>query len=122
MSRAGPGGRGGTGRPAPRPGPGGAPGDPGLARARTSLAWTRTALSFAAIGAVILRRELAAGFVVLALSCLVWLVGRLAVVPGQVRARPGRLLVISIAVTGVAIVALMLALLGPQTPGLRLRP
>jgi hypothetical protein len=39
-----------------------------------------------------------------------------------VRARPGPLLVISIAVTGVAIVALMLALLGPQTPGLRLRP
>ena len=62
---------------------------------------------------------------VLGLSCLVWLVGRLAVVPGlsgQVRARPGRLLAISIAVTGVAIVALMLALLGPQTAGLRLRP
>ena len=60
---------------------------------------------------------------VLALSGLVWLVGRLAVVPrGQVRARPGPLLVISIAVTGVAIVALMLALLGPQTAGLRLRP
>ena len=122
MSRAGPGGSGG---PGPGPGAGGAPGDPGLARARTSLAWTRTALSFAAIGGVILKRELAAGFVVLALSGLVWLVGRLAVVPalrGQVRARPGPLLVISIAVTGVAIVALMLALLGPQTAGLRLRP
>jgi hypothetical protein len=120
MSRAGPGGRGGPGRPGP-----GAPGDPGLARARTSLAWTRTALSFAAIGGIILKRELAAGFVVLALSCVVWLVGRLAVVPGrpgQVRARPGPLLVISIAVAGVAIVALMLALLGPQTAGLRLRP
>jgi uncharacterized membrane protein YidH (DUF202 family) len=123
MSRAGPGGRGGPGRPGP--GAGGAPGDPGLARARTSLAWTRTALSFAAIGGIILKRELAAGFVVLALSCVVWLVGRLAVVPGrtgQVRARPGPLLVISIAVTGVAIAALMLALLGPQTAGLRLRP
>jgi len=127
MSRAGPGGRGGPGLPGP--GAGGAPGDPGLARARTSLAWTRTALSFAAIGGIILKRELAAGFVVLGLSCLVWLVGRLvgrlAVVPGlsgQVRARPGPLLAISIAVTGVAIVALMLALLGPQTAGLRLRP
>lgn len=123
MSRAGPGGKGGPGLPGP--GAGGAPGDPGLARARTSLAWTRTALSFAAIGGVILKRELAAGFVVLGLSCLVWLVGRLAVVPGlsgQVRARPGPLLAISIAVTGVAIAALMLALLGPQTAGLRLRP
>jgi uncharacterized membrane protein YidH (DUF202 family) len=120
MSRAGPGARGGPGRPGP--GVGGAPGDPGLARARTSLAWTRTALSFAAIGGVILKREVAVGFVVLALSCLVWLVGRLAIAPGQMRARPGSLLVISIAVTAVAIVALMLALLGPQTAGLRLRP
>jgi uncharacterized membrane protein YidH (DUF202 family) len=95
-------------------------GDPGLARARTSLAWTRTALSFAAIGGIILRRDLAAGFVVLALSGLVWVVGRLAAVPGQVRARPGRLLVIAIAVTAVALVALTMALFGPQTGGLRL--
>ncbi|MCW2911321.1 MAG: hypothetical protein JWL68_6110 [Actinomycetia bacterium] len=95
-------------------------GDPGLARARTSLAWTRTALSFAAIGGLILKRDLAAGFVVLALSGLVWVVGRLAAPLGQVRARPGRLLVIAIAVTAVAFVALMLALLGPQTGGLRL--
>jgi hypothetical protein len=60
--------------------------------------------------------------VVLALSGLVWVVGRLALVPGQVRARPGRLLVITLAVAGVALVALMLAVFGPQTAGLRLRP
>ena len=94
--------------------------DPGLARARTRLAWTRTALSFAAIGAVILRRDLAAGFVILALSVLVWGVGRLAEVPGQAGARPGRLLVITLAVTAVSAVALVLALFGPQTAGLRL--
>jgi hypothetical protein len=42
--------------------------------------------------------------------------------PGQVRGRPGRLLVITLAVTGVALVALMLALLGPQAAGVRLHP
>ena len=47
-----------------RAGQGGAD-DPGLARARTRLAWTRTALSFAAIGALILKRDLAGGLVVL---------------------------------------------------------
>ena len=35
--------------------------DPGLARARTSLAWTRTALSFAAVGGVVLKRDLIPG-------------------------------------------------------------
>ncbi len=96
--------------------------DPGLVRARTSLAWTRTALAFAALGAVILKRDLAAGFVVLGLSGLVWIVGRLARVPGQARPRPVRLLVITVAVTAVSVVALMLALVGPQTGGLRLHP
>jgi uncharacterized membrane protein YidH (DUF202 family) len=119
VSRAG---QGGGGDPGPgRAGTGGT-GDPGLARTRTSLAWTRTALAFAAIGGIILKRDLAAGFVVLALSGLVWVVGRLAVVPGPVRGRPGRLLVITLAVTGVALVALMLAVFGRPTAGLRLRP
>jgi hypothetical protein len=99
-----------------RAGRGGAD-DPGLARARTRLAWTRTALSFAAIGAAILKRDLAAGFVVLALSVLVWGVGRLAGVPGT-GGRQGRLLVIALAVTAVSAVALALALFGPQMAGL----
>jgi uncharacterized membrane protein YidH (DUF202 family) len=102
-----------------RPGQGGAD-DPGLARARTRLAWTRTALSFAAIGGVILKHQLAAGFVVLGLSVLVWGVGRLAWVPGRAGGRRGRLLVIALAVTAIAAVALTLALFGPQTAGLRL--
>jgi hypothetical protein len=36
-----------------------------------------------------------------------------------VGARPGRLLVIALAVTGVSALALVLALFGPQTAGLR---
>jgi uncharacterized membrane protein YidH (DUF202 family) len=99
-----------------RAGQGGAD-DPGLARARTRLAWTRTALSFAAIGAVLLKHDLAAGFVVLGLSVLVWGVGRVAGVPGT-SGRRGRLLVIALAVTAVSAVALALALFGPQTTGL----
>ncbi len=94
--------------------------DPGLARARTRLAWTRTALSFAAIGGVILKHELTAGFVILGLSALVWGVGRLAGVPGQAGKRRGRLLVIALAVTAISAVALALALFGPQTAGLHL--
>ena len=39
--------------------------DPGLARVRTSLAWTRTALSFAAVGGVTLKKNVVAGLLIL---------------------------------------------------------
>ena len=93
--------------------------DPGLARARTSLAWLRTAIAFAAIGGVILKRDVPAGLVVLVLSAVVWTTGRLAGVPGVV-ARPRRLLLIALAVALVAMLALALSLLGPEPAGLRL--
>ena len=50
--------------------------DPGLARARTRLAWLRTAIAFAAIGGVILKRDVPAGLVILVLSGVVWGTGR----------------------------------------------
>jgi uncharacterized membrane protein YidH (DUF202 family) len=93
--------------------------DPGLARARTSLAWLRTAIAFAAIGGVILKRDVPAGLVVLVLSGLVWATGRLAGPPGTV-ARPRRLLLIALAVAAVSALALALSLLGPESAGLRL--
>ena len=55
--------------------------DPGLARERTSLAWTRTAISFAALGAAMLRVSLT-GLLVLAAAGAIWGVGRLSAPPG----------------------------------------
>lgn len=51
--------------------------DSGLARERTSLAWTRTAISFAALGGAILRTTPIAGVLVLAMSALAWGMGHL---------------------------------------------
>ena len=74
--------------------------DPGLARARTSLAWTRTALSFAAVGGVLLRRDVVAGLAVMATVPAIWEVGRLA------NRRPGRLKFVTVTIVAVALVAL----------------
>jgi len=94
--------------------------DPGLARARTSLAWLRTAIAFAAIGGVILKRDVPAGLVVLALGGLVWATGRLTGMPATVLSRPRRLLLIALAVAAVAVAALAMSLFGNQPAGLRL--
>jgi Domain of unknown function (DUF202) len=99
----------------------GGPGDrdPGLAAHRTSLAWTRTTLAFAAIGAVVVRRDLITGLIVLALSVVVGVCGRLGRPSGDGRARPWPLLVIALAVTGVSLAALGITLFGPPSAGLR---
>lgn len=52
-------------------------GDPGLAQERTDLAWTRTAISFAAVGAAMLPATITAGLLVIATATLVWALGRL---------------------------------------------
>ncbi len=51
-------------------------GDPGLARARTSLAWTRTALSFAAVGGVVLKKDVVVGLIILAVAPVIWRLGQ----------------------------------------------
>ncbi len=85
--------------------------EPGLARERTELAWTRTAIAFAATGAAILKNHLVAGLVVLALAVVTWAVGRMLPGPGgDEAALSRRLLMVTIAVTGVGIVALVVAL------------
>jgi len=78
--------------------------DPGLARARTSLAWTRTALSFAAVGGVVLKHDLVPGLIILTGAPVVWQLGRLA------HHRPGRLRLVTITIVVVALVALVVTL------------
>ncbi len=85
--------------------------DPGLAAERTELAWTRTAISFAAVGGALLRTHPAVGIPVLALSLLIWELGRLPRKPGTGHARTRHLQLIAVAVTGVALAALAITLI-----------
>jgi len=100
--------------------------DPGLARERTSLAWLRTALSFAALGGVVLKVNLLTGLLVLAVAPVVWQLGRVSRgdVPGS--AAPGsalpavgatRLFFIALSVVAVALLSLVIAIFGQSVPG-----
>ena len=78
--------------------------DPGLARVRTSLAWTRTALSFAAVGAVALRKDVVAGLLILATAPVIWWIGRLAHrLPGRIRLVTAMIVVVSLVALAVAV-------------------
>jgi uncharacterized membrane protein YidH (DUF202 family) len=79
--------------------------DPGLAQVRTSLAWTRTALSFAAVGGVALKKDVIAGLLILATVPVIWRLGRLA------HHLPGRLRLVTATIVAVAIVALVVSLI-----------
>lgn len=78
--------------------------DPGLARERTSLAWTRTAISFAAVGGVMLKEDVVPGLIILATAPVIWRLGRLAY------HHPARLRLVTVAIVAVAAVALAVAL------------
>lgn len=74
--------------------------DPGLVLARTSLAWTRTALSFAAVGVVMLKKDLVPGLIILAAVPVIWRLGRLTHHP------PGRLRLVTATIVAIAVVCL----------------
>ena len=88
--------------------------DPGLARERTRLAWARTAIAFAAVGAAMLKRQVIPGAIVLALTPLIWALGTFAS-RAWPEPRPARLLAVTVTVTAVAVLALVIALTG-QAP------
>jgi uncharacterized membrane protein YidH (DUF202 family) len=89
---------------------------------RTRLAWTRTALAFAAIGGIMLKLSPVTGLVVLALSLPIWAVahrrGTTVLVPA-----PRRLRLVTTTVVIVAIAALVIAIFGrsPSSLGQLLR-
>jgi uncharacterized membrane protein YidH (DUF202 family) len=91
--------------------------DPGLARERTNLAWTRTAISFAAAGTAILKNHVVAGAIVLALGLVAWSLRRVFPGMGDTAHLQRRLLLVTIVVTAVAVVVLVLAIFA-SGPGL----
>ena len=96
-------------------------GDAGLALERTSLSWTRTAISFAALGGVMLKDNVITGLLILAVVPLIWRLGR----PPRSGSPPGglptvggtRIRVTTISIVGVALLSLLVAVLGPSVPG-----
>jgi uncharacterized membrane protein YidH (DUF202 family) len=95
--------------------------DPGLARERTSLAWTRTAISFAALGGVVLKANVITGLIILAVAPVIWQLGRVS--RGSRSAADlssvgaARLLLISVVIVAVALLCLVIAILGKSVPG-----
>ena len=85
---------------------------PGTAAERTRLAWERTAIAFGAVGLAMLRGEPVAGLLVLVVTPLVWALGRYVSSTAPPQARSRRLLLVSVAVTGVAALAVVAAFIG----------
>jgi uncharacterized membrane protein YidH (DUF202 family) len=83
---------------------------------RTRLAWTRTAIAFAALGAALLKSSPLAGSLVLALSVPVWAAARRTHLASGSPRGP---LLVSATVVVVALVALAITFLGPGPASLR---
>jgi uncharacterized membrane protein YidH (DUF202 family) len=92
--------------------------DPGLAEERTRLAWVRTAISFAAVGAALLKVDVLLGVIVLAMVPLIWLAGRrMAWHAPHGENRPRLLLFIALGIAAIAVVVLLIVLTRAPTSG-----
>ena len=94
--------------------------DPGLARERTKLAWTRSSVSFAAIGVLILKTRPLIGAPVLVLSAVIWSLGLTRRKPRRAGVAPKRVFFVAICVLVIATAALVLALTAHSPHGFRL--
>jgi len=83
---------------------------------RTRLAWTRTAIAFAAIGAAMLKSSPVAGVIVLALSLPIWAAARRHRHKADALSPLSGLGLVTITVVLVALAALAVALFG-RSPG-----
>jgi len=95
--------------------------DPGLARERTSLAWTRTAISFAALGGTVLKANVITGLITLAIAPLIWQLGRVSrgsATDGELpEVGAFRLFLIAVTIVLVAMICLAIAIFGRAVPG-----
>ena len=95
--------------------------DPGLARERTSLAWTRTAISFAALGGAVLKVNVITGLIILAVTPLIWELGRMSRIGAAETNLPAvgatRIRLITASIVVVSLLSLLVALLAPVTSG-----
>jgi uncharacterized membrane protein YidH (DUF202 family) len=95
--------------------------DPGLARERTSLSWTRTAISFAAVGGTVLKANVITGLIILAIAPVVWQLGRFtrgkATQADLSAVGATRLFIITVSIVAVALLCLAVAIFGGSAPG-----
>ena len=110
-----------TGPGRPEPGDGPEERDPGLARERTSLSWTRTAIAFAALGGVVLKDNVITGLIVLAVAPVIWQLGRVTRGRGPQADLPAvgatRLFIITVSIVAVSLLCLAIAIFGRAVPG-----
>ena len=98
---------------------------PGLAEERTSLAWTRTAIAFAALGGIMLKANVVTGLIIVAVAPVIWQLGRVtrggAPAGDRLSAAPmagaTRLFIITVTIAAVALVCLIVAIFGKSVPG-----